>query len=141
MVIIRKVGSHNPYMIFTPVSMAASNSANRFYGLSGGSNSTTEAFRATMVFRTLSFKRATFNVRGNSLDQDGFGSFRDDFNDVLNSVVTLTAGVTGFFDSGESPTIVIINSGSLCAIFIDGQAAAAGSITAVGGCIITEVTD
>jgi len=137
MVTIRHVSSHRPYAMYSPVSMSGSNSVPRFYGMSGGSNSSTESFRANIINRDLVFINFNVNVRGNSLDVDGNAEIRDDATPVANSQCVITAGVTGFYDSGETRTAIA--SGSQVAVLVDGQAATLGSLTAVTGSVIMEV--
>jgi len=141
MVFIRTARSHRPYAMYSPVGMNASNSALRFYGLGGSSLSTTEAFRAVIVNRELVFLNFNVNVRGNSLNVDGLATLKRNGVDIAQSEVIITAGVTGFYDSGEGDGTSIILTGGQIAVEIDGTDSSSGSITAVTGSIIFEVTN
>jgi len=138
MVFLREVHAHTPYAMFAQSVGSLSNTNINFSGLCGGT-STSEVNRRNLIQRTMIWLRSTWNVRGNSLSDDGHVSIRVNQVDLANSEVIITAGVVAIFDSGEQRETIA--SGSIIGLSMDGTASSTGAVTACFGFQIFEVAD
>jgi len=82
---------------------------------------TTETNVATEFSFAWNFKRLTLRVPVNTKSLDGIASMRDDGANITGGVITITAGVTGIFDSGDQTTLVAAGSAIACHLDMAGS--------------------